>query len=1326
MFFYSSVPLVDKDKCPKASDHNRLADQFNKRLAGPGPACAWNIFFYADSIFLGPRNTATPATPLGVSPPEDEWWKVYYNIELPTSETGEGNWPLALAGTPQGANVMNPLNAYIFGRVTSENKKIEKMGPWAEGNLFDGLVETSRAVHSNSVFWSNSFRQRGAFVPSKKYNKAKLKEWKSGPKRYLPSVNEPVHFSKSLFLVGRSSDHFHAEYASQHVYMRYPPAVYSGSYVDKYTGETRTPSQGILKRKNGAKDMLQWALWAFTFYFKGNEQQRSLFCETKTWDAPVINFLRDSDQAYRGEQVYGERSVRTFGPLNICKVGFDFYKYYTRQNILAPVFGHKVKKDKDGDISTDDMGYAKIEQYRPTLKFFRKSNNGSENNWLPNPDKLRKGDSVFTISTTENYDDILTTKFDIHYNTGGGKTMRFSPSHGYKENGDPSDKPAPSMLFKVSSSSLDRDKNKDFIDITGLTSSKQKRMGARPCLAGYYLQTNAVTNDNMKFVLRIWRNSKVIHETLISSKYSYKIQRTSSKNGRAEAAYIYNKLFYFKNPFSTGKIKFEIVPIQRDGQPDTDLLTTTAFNNHNERYSALATQQISNRNDKIIALGNPYSTAIEEEIELTWQHQDTAPSDATTFNKIELKDNAGNPSQNYLRVHESLIGSGAGKLKTGDMVKIARKNASGKYDFFAQSGAIVFVSAEGDADGDGTKKLFFGLRQDSRLKSKNPPQKHVDRYLDTTNLVNDIKIFKMVQAENFFEATIEPAILLKQRPSFQDAYSLLRAATAKKPGSSNSLLVAAGFDPDGVDQVGHGFYESNKVFQNYIKYGSGANINGAESVKALRQKINYNPLYESARKFVSSYLRMADRIHLINYRVENGRGVLYFRRYNPNLGKKAKSTILDNMEPPLDPSGRFHDSLGVSIDNLPSTRYKPIISGVRYYVHMPNEEEGGYFLYGANKKQLKHGTKFIGEPGYSFLENGSITVDTARKESGPYEINSIREYAPYGYESNEWVMFMNSVHYKNGAIYKPSIYSDIMGFLNNRCHHRSKEYEQTYGEKYDMIREELMRTPTLTNKSRFSAGRRLHLFLSKSSSNYNYVFNTNDPSAGNLDTYGVSNYVKKYRASCPPVSQRPYKVKSCSLVNPFNLRDLGSTDLINPSYVKHRSTWGFPTNVIRVELDRPLSNTGRLRVGTKGYNHVDLDLLKEEPYRTDENAVIEYLFYKNTDYNCKRMMLGDYGANTEVHEGVGYRPQGACFPRFYFLKLIPKVGKESLLDVSPYAQMDFYMRAMAGEFVVPFKYNNSPFQVGSTNWKFQELASRSAEEDPTAYYYVDPREISGR
>ena len=47
---------------------------------------------------------------------EDEWWKTYSSIEYTTARTGEGNWPMALAGTAQGANVMNPLNAFIFGR----------------------------------------------------------------------------------------------------------------------------------------------------------------------------------------------------------------------------------------------------------------------------------------------------------------------------------------------------------------------------------------------------------------------------------------------------------------------------------------------------------------------------------------------------------------------------------------------------------------------------------------------------------------------------------------------------------------------------------------------------------------------------------------------------------------------------------------------------------------------------------------------------------------------------------------------------------------------------------------------------------------------------------------------------------------------------------------------------------------------------------------------------------------------------------------------------------------------------------------------------------
>ena len=101
-------------------------------------------------------------------------------------------------------------------------------------------------------------------------------------------------------------------------------------------------------------------------------------------------------------------------------------------------------------------------------------------------------------------------------------------------------------------------------------------------------------------------------------------------------------------------------------------------------------------------------------------------------------------------------------------------------------------------------------------------------------------------------------------------------------------------------------------------------------------------------------------------------------------------------------------------------------------------------------------------------------------------------------------------------------------------------------------------------------------------------------------------------------------------------------------------------------------------------------------------------------------MIGDYGADSEVIEGDGYRPFGACYPRFYFLKLIPRVPNGALLDSEPYAQMDFYFRAMSGAFLNPFSVTTLQ---PKRNWKFGEIASRSSEDDPTMFDYIDPREI---
>ena len=68
------------------------------------------------------------------------------------------------------------------------------------------------------------------------------------------------------------------------------------------------------------------------------------------------------------------------------------------------------------------------------------------------------------------------------------------------------------------------------------------------------------------------------------------------------------------------------------------------------------------------------------------------------------------------------------------------------------------------------------------------------------------------------------------------------------------------------------------------------------------------------------------------------------------------------------------------------------------------------------------------------------------------------------------------------------------------------------------------------------------------------------------------------------------------------------------------------------------------------------------------------------------VMIGDYGANLNLAEDVGsksggYSIYGSCHPRFYFLKLIPKVSKGAQLRIDPYVQMEYYIRAMHGGYI---------------------------------------------
>ena len=1470
MIYYSNVPLVKAGICPNHKSHNILANECNKRLAQAGPDTAWRIFYYADSIFLGMRNTATPQQPLGINPPEDEWWKIYMCIEHPTASTGRGNWPLSAAGTPQGANVMNPLNAYIFGRVTSENKKLYMegtgLGPWAEGNIFDGGVVQPSRVLSNRDYFESSFMQRGAIVNNSNtdYSKSKQTKRDKADHKYMPLKYDPTFTSNGLFNAGRQGDRYWNEYASNTVYMRYAPAVYSGAYRRNPGDSWDYSARGVLKRKNAAKDVLNWGLWAYIFYFRGSEAQRSLFCEKKSWSVPIVEFT--ATDSHLKESTFGARSVQTFGPLNICVVGFDFYKYYTRQNILAPVLAAKQpRKGKIHLMATDGTGNVKMEQYRPKFTFNIMQGTDDRShpylgkfNMDPKAAQAESGKANESVLVgakrscaaspngvfIENYDD-LDHPFGPHSEMVDerdddapfwGKSIRIKAKN--LDNTSPHSE----MLMKCSfdnyaSSRVNSTKLRYKSTLPG-SANVQTKDKLHYVMAGYYLQTTPVSNRLMEFKLRIWAGERIVHEAMISQTYSYAVNRNADKADTGKRAYVFNRLHYFKKGINSNSIKFEIVPTRSD--------TWEARYPKGEINSNGVSKQ-RYKYDKVISFGNPFTNTIKSKqiggesdpdayikyFRSTPSNNFYAPPFATrTADKISWQYEDGEPDKKHKPEYAPFVFVPSSvieelELSTGDAVKFKLIDKPSDYSAetvdYAENGRVYFIEVQEkvydldhvntpvesikydlkgeDPDAiddkyyfksyDGVQKVYFYRRRDGRLPASVPDEegennedkvrkreatkdgvKHFFRdsvptevffkrtfdqwerdgyrsvYQRPANISfvwGEYVIEKMVLDKYLFKVDIEPVILLRTKPTFHDAYALLRAATAQTNRSNTDSMMVFG-DQRGVDAVGHAFNDSNKIFKNYIKYGSGQSIFGGSVVPALRQFVSANPIYESMRKFVSSYLRFADRRQLVNYTVEGNKGCLYFKRYAWGLGKKYKATILRNMEPPVEPVGYFNDELK---SNDAHVSYKSIERGEVYGVFCPPNETVEIEYVNGNKATYSNGRTFTA------LRKGHVSKPPPQphiygvfKYDGITKVASMTPSEPYGdgKVSNEWIMSLTGSHYHPAFnnIYKASVYNDIMGFQNNRCHHRSIEYERGHGAKYDMIRLELCR---VSRRDAFFPGPWLNIFLSKSSPNLTYVFNTNRPgrsgTLGYQRTEGLDIDVKSYWQSCPVTTPRPYKVEKTTVVN-GNFEDFKIAGRVNPSAYKANND--PPSQYIRVQLDRRLDGTGRLNIGSSG-NLSSFATLQDEPFRTDENTIVEYLAHKGSitprssdeiakeirsamlggdfarsGYHCKRMMVGDHAPDTDAITGGGYRHFGACYPRFYFLKLIPKVSKDALLDIEPYAQMDFYFRAMCGAFVNP--YSKGMRAVASANWKYSQLASRSSEENPDNYEYIDPNDIS--
>lgn len=260
--------------------------------------------------------------------------------------------------------------------------------------------------------------------------------------------------------------------------------------------------------------------------------------------------------------------------------------------------------------------------------------------------------------------------------------------------------------------------------------------------------------------------------------------------------------------------------------------------------------------------------------------------------------------------------------------------------------------------------------------------------------------------------------------------------------------------------------------------------------------------------------------------------------------------------------------------------------------------------------------------------------------------------------SNEWCMFMSLNHYhpSNSSIWKTDAYGDVMPFLHNRCHTYSSE----------------IRGPHHTTLSQQFCYGQFPPLVSEAPPGYTYLEDINFPYWTNRQM------ARDYYRSCQ-IYRLPYEIDSAQIVyTPI------------AGQVDEDGNQKYDDNLVKIVIK------GRLQHTRSAPNTIDSAddtalakraALRSEPYRTDENALREYLQHMSGGYHCVKGMLGDSSTSYNVFT-LPDDPMGACHPRFYFVKLVPYAYEDnnesvesthdSLIRVDPYVQMDLYLRAMCG------------------------------------------------
>lgn len=392
----------------------------------------------------------------------------------------------------------------------------------------------------------------------------------------------------------------------------------------------------------------------------------------------------------------------------------------------------------------------------------------------------------------------------------------------------------------------------------------------------------------------------------------------------------------------------------------------------------------------------------------------------------------------------------------------------------------------------------------------------------------------------------------------------------------------------GIDGGGTNYSEAKQLWENYRRYGCIYNVY-ANGVRTQAEWINSNPVFDAARRMSREWMRVVARRQFRSYAIENGKSVLRFNRYA--YGRK---------------DSRVDCFAGIAPSWQPLTSGE-LVEGEKYIVRNSGSIDymGGTYTAGQT---------FVAKSVKSFQAHGDAAL---------LVYDGIRAAARKNGWSNEWVMFLQTKCYHPSAssIWKPDAYSDYFAW-NNRCHFYSGTLLDAAFKRHGTYNYWIEPSPAGSTSFAFRQDMRSQAQLPyfEAPTGYSYAFESND--------IGVTT---DFYNSCQ-IYQKPYEVESCTIEY-----EGGEEIVVLTFKTRFRSHPSAPSSF---SSDATTWSTS------------ELNNLAAEGYRTDDNALREYMRHSTFgDRQCS-FKTGDSGTNSGV-TGLPDNPFGSCYPHFFFCKLVP-------------------------------------------------------------------------